>query len=46
MPDDPIGSAEPAERRPNEYEPPRVEKVLTVEDLEREAQYAGRVSNN
>ena len=26
---------------PASYEPPRIEKILTPEDLEREAQYAG-----
>jgi hypothetical protein len=26
---------------PPSYEPPRIEKVLTPEDLEREVQYAG-----
>lgn len=27
------------------YEPPRIERVLTAEDLEREVLYAGAVSN-
>jgi hypothetical protein len=26
---------------PASYQPPRIEKVLTLEDLEREVQYAG-----
>ena len=28
------------------YEPPRIERILTPEDLERELQYAGVVFNN
>jgi len=29
---------------PTPYEPPRIEKVLTAGDLEREVQYAGGVT--
>ena len=31
----------PGEREPAHYEPPRVERVLTPEDLQREVLYAG-----
>ena len=29
---------------PTTYEPPRIERILTPEDLEREVQYAGGVT--
>ena len=36
--------AEAGEAQVPGYEPPRVETVLTAEDVEREALYAGRTS--
>ena len=30
---------------PTSYEPPRIEKILTSEDLEREVLYAGQITS-
>jgi len=38
------GRKEKLDVSPTPYEPPRIERVLTPEDLEREVQYAGLAS--
>jgi hypothetical protein len=41
MADEPTVPDRPSEHHSGGYEPPRIEKVLTPQDLEREVQYAG-----
>lgn len=44
MKDEQRAEASVPEPSPAGYEPPRIEGVLTAEDLEREVQYAGLTS--